>query len=133
MKFYRGNDILLFQFVLKYAFAVAETAIFFCKGPERTSCDLKSAAPLKNIFQLNTISADVLYRRCAHRPGYKAQVLYTCVTTRYTKVHQVVPNLAATGLYMHIIMINAVFKAAYVHTDHHAVKVVQQQHIAAAA
>src|ERR1700761_9748244 len=67
VELYAGDDILLFQFVFKYTFAIAEAAFFFGKRFHFTRGYLKRTAGLKYILQLYPVSANVLYRRCTHR------------------------------------------------------------------
>jgi hypothetical protein len=84
---------------------------------------LKCTAAFKYIFQLNPVSANVLYGRCANRAGYQAQVFHTGVIVVNTKIHQVVPHLAGAGFYKNIIMANAVFYTADIKADNQPFKI----------
>src|SRR5699024_11395765 len=80
--------------MLKNTVAIAKAALFFCERPLFAAANLNRLQFIKNIHQLYTIGANILYRGCTNPAGYQRQIFDTAPTLLNGIAHRLMPIFA---------------------------------------
>ena len=84
--------------VLEHRISVAKCALCSIQGKALASGQIDRVKRFKTVLQLNTIRANVLYRRCADAAGNEGQIFKARVAVSERPGHKIVPVFACAGL-----------------------------------